>query len=94
MQPALRSKAGQSSGRCSAWWIRQASQACLIHLGVADQVIPEPEGGAHNDPKAVFAAVDRALTRHLGQLLREKDLSAHRYQKFRAMGAVLEETET
>ena len=34
------------------------------------------------------------LTRHLGQLLREKDLSAHRYQKFRAMGAVLEETET
>ena len=32
------------------------------------------------------AAVDRALTRHLGQLLREKDLSAHRYQKFRALG--------
>ena len=57
-------------------------------------MIPEPEGGAHNDPKAVFAAVDRALTRHLGQLLREKDLSARRYQKFRAMGAVLEETET
>ena len=66
----------------------------LLELGVADEVIPEPEGGAHNDPKAVFAAVDRALTRHLGQLLREKDLAAHRYQKFRAMGAVLEETET
>ena len=74
--------------------VMKLTAADLLRLGVADQVIPEPEGGAHNDPKAVFAAVDRALTRHLGQLLREKDLSAHRYQKFRAMGAVLEETET
>ena len=74
--------------------VMKLTAADLLHLGVADQVIPEPEGGAHNDPKAVFAAVDRALTRHLGQLLREKDLAAHRYQKFRAMGAVLEETET
>ena len=65
----------------------------LLRLGVADQVIPEPEGGAQNDPKAVFAAVDKALTRHLNQLSKEKDLAAQRYQKFRAMGVVREENE-
>ena len=52
----------------------------LHHLGVVDQVIPEPEGGAHVDPRPVYAAVDKAITRHLSQLSREKDLAAHRYQ--------------
>mgnify|MGYP000964368013 CR=1 FL=1 len=66
----------------------------LYRLGVVDQVIPEPEGGAHVDPRPVYAAVDKAITRHLSQLSREKDLAAHRYQKFRAMGAVREEKET
>lgn len=66
----------------------------LYRLGVVDQVIPEPEGGAHVDPRPVYAAVDKAITRHLGQLAREKDLAAHRYQKFRAMGAVREEKDT
>ena len=66
----------------------------LLHLGLVDQVIPEPEGGAHVDPRPVYAAVDKAITRHLSQLSREKDLAAHRYQKFRAMGAVREEKET
>ena len=66
----------------------------LHRLGVVDQVIPEPEGGAHVDPRPVYAAVDKAITRHLSQLSREKDLAAHRYQKFRAMGAVREEKET
>lgn len=66
----------------------------LLHLGVVDQVIPEPEGGAHVDPRPVYTAVDKAISRHLSQLSREKDLAAHRYQKFRAMGAVREEKET
>ena len=66
----------------------------LLHLGVVDQVIPEPEGGAHVDPRPVYTAVDKAISRHLSQLNREKDLAAHRYQKFRAMGAVREEKET
>lgn len=42
----------------------------------------------------MYTAVDKAITRHLSQLSREKDLAAHRYQKFRAMGAVREEKET
>lgn len=66
----------------------------LYRLGVVDQVIPEPEGGAHVDPRPVYADVDKAITRHLSQLAREKDLAAHRYQKFRAMGAVREEKDT
>ena len=73
--------------------VMKLTAADLLRLGVADQVIPEPEGGAQNDPKAVFAAVDRALTRHLNQLSKEKDLAAQRYQKFRAMGVVREENE-
>ena len=72
--------------------VMKLTAADLLRLGVADQVIPEPEGGAQNDPKAVFAAVDKALTRHLNQLSKEKDLAAQRYQKFRAMGVVREET--
>ena len=73
--------------------VMKLTAADLLRLGVADQVIPEPEGGAQNDPKAVFAAVDKALTRHLNQLSKEKDLAAQRYQKFRAMGAVREESD-
>ena len=74
--------------------VMKLTAADLLRLGVADQVIPEPEGGAQNDPQAVFAAVDKALTRHLNQLAKVKDLAADRYQKFRAMGAVREESDT
>lgn len=73
--------------------VMKLTAADLLQLGVADQVIPEPEGGAQNDPKAVFAAVDKALTRHLNQLAKEKDLAADRYKKFRAMGVVREESD-
>ena len=58
----------------------------LLDLGVADQIIPEPLGGAHQDPQAVFQAVDRALLQHLQPLLKLRDPAAHRYQKFREMG--------
>ena len=60
----------------------------LLALGVADDVIPEPEGGAHAAPAAVFREVDRALGRHLAALLKESgpSLAAARYQKFRKMG--------
>ena len=74
--------------------VMKLTAADLLQLGVADQVIPEPDGGAQNDPKAVFAAVDKALTRHLNQLAKEKDLAADRYKNFRAMGAVREESDT
>lgn len=58
----------------------------LLALGVADEIIPEPPGGAHRDPDAVYQAVDRAVFTHLSQLLKLRNPADHREQKFRAMG--------
>jgi len=60
----------------------------LLALGAADDIIPEPEGGAHLDPAGTFREVDRALSRHLAALLREngRTLAAERRRKFRSMG--------
>lgn len=60
----------------------------LLHLGVIDGIIPEPPGGAHRDPRAVFASVDAALSRHLIELsgFSGGELASQRYQKFRAIG--------
>lgn len=58
----------------------------LVELGVADEVIPEPQGGAHENPQAVFVAVDRALSRALDRVVREGDFAQRRYEKFRGMG--------
>ena len=61
----------------------------LQALGVIDDIIPEPDGGAHTAPAQAIREVDRALRRHLAALSRESgaSLAAQRYQKFRRMGA-------
>ena len=61
----------------------------LKALGVIDDIIPEPEGGAHLSPAITFRQVDRFLVRHLSELSKESGaaLAAQRYQKFRKMGA-------
>ena len=62
--------------------------ADLLELGVADEVIPEPEGGAHSDPQAVFAAVDRSLSASPGPGgAKRADFAARRQEKFRRMGS-------
>lgn len=60
----------------------------LLTLGVADDIVPEPEGGVHTAPEAMFRELDRALSRHLAALLKESGpgLLGKRYQKFRKMG--------
>lgn len=62
--------------------------ANLKQLGVVDEVIPEPLGGAHNDPDAAAEALRDAFTRHLGELLeRSTDaLLDARYERYRALG--------
>lgn len=60
----------------------------LLRLGVADEVIPEPLGGAHRDPAASAAAVRGAVIRHLAEL-RKRSATAlvnSRYEKYRAIG--------
>ena len=68
----------------------------LLALGVIDDIIPEPEGGAHLAPVIALRQVDRALSRHLAELDKEsgKSLAAARYQKFRKMGAAAPEKES
>jgi acetyl-CoA carboxylase carboxyl transferase subunit alpha len=62
----------------------------LLKLGVIDEVIPEPVGGAHRDPQAIAERTAKALSTHLGQLeeLPLEELLARREQKYRKMGAV------
>jgi acetyl-CoA carboxylase carboxyl transferase subunit alpha len=61
-------------------------------LKVADEVVPEPRGGAHRDPEAAARSLLTVIARHLGELKRlsADDLLARRYAKFRAMGVFAE----
>jgi acetyl-CoA carboxylase carboxyl transferase subunit alpha len=60
----------------------------LKGLGVVDEIVPEPPGGAHVDHEATFKSVDVVLTRQLEELaeMRPEQLMAGRYRKFRNMG--------
>ena len=64
----------------------------LEELGVADEVIPEPPGGAHREWDGAAMALREALLRHLGELSRldREELVRRRHAKFEAMGAWLE----
>jgi acetyl-CoA carboxylase carboxyl transferase subunit alpha len=61
----------------------------LLALGVVDEIIPEPQGGAHTDPAATCRRVGDVVERALAELERlpVKELIDQRYQKFRALGA-------
>jgi len=61
----------------------------LLRLGVADEVVPEPPGGAHQDPALAARALGRVLERHLVRLSRLAPvrLRRAREKKFAAMGA-------
>jgi acetyl-CoA carboxylase carboxyl transferase subunit alpha len=60
----------------------------LSQLGVVDQIIPEPLGGAHRKPEDTIAAVGDALEAALAPLLvlSGAELRHQRRQKFLAMG--------
>ena len=62
----------------------------LLRLGVIDSVIPEPEGGAHQDVQAQLALIDRALSRELNALcaLSGRELARRCMEKFRHIGQV------
>lgn len=64
----------------------------LLRFGVADEIIPEPRGGAHRTPNSVYATLDEALLRNLKELLplSEEQLANQRYDKFRKIGTVKE----
>jgi acetyl-CoA carboxylase carboxyl transferase subunit alpha len=62
--------------------------ADLKELGIVDEIVAEPEGGAHTDHEAAARLLDVVLDRQLVALSNQssKDLLAGRYEKFRKMG--------
>ena len=60
----------------------------LVQLGVIDEVLPEPFGGAHTDWETTADVLREALTRHLFELSERtpEDLLPSRWEKYLAMG--------
>ena len=73
---------------------REAAEALMLtahdclELGIADEVVPEPDGGSHVDPHEASAVLQTAILTNLFQLskLSEGKLLKRRYKKFRRMG--------
>ena len=73
---------------------REAAEALMLtahdclESGIADQIVPEPEGGAHVDPREASAALQTAILANIAQLskMSQGKLLKKRYKKFRRMG--------
>ena len=83
---------GHEHARQAALALRFTSQD-LLQLGIVDEVIKEPLGGAHRDHHQMAARVKTYLVRTLRRLRAQPldKLLAARYQKFRRMGVFLED---
>ena len=62
----------------------------LLSLGVIDEIVAEPHGGAHRHAQAAITAVGAAIVRYLQSVggLSVEELMEQRYAKFRRMGEV------
>ncbi len=62
----------------------------LHELGVIDEVLPEPLGGAHRDVGGMARALSQSLARHMNELRATsmEDLLKKRYEKYRSIGQV------
>ena len=60
----------------------------LLQLGLIDHIVPEPPGGAQEDPVLAAENLRLHLRRHLADLasMNGPELISHRYEKFRKMG--------
>ncbi len=60
----------------------------LMSLGVIDEIVREPVGGAHRDPEMAARNVGEAIQRHLSELekLSPRELVDRRLEKFMSMG--------
>ena len=64
----------------------------LLELGLVDEVVPEPLGGAHHDHETVAGTVKDTLIRQLKELqtIDPEERLKQRYQKFRNIGEFIE----
>ena len=60
----------------------------LLELGLADEIIPEPMGGAHTDYATAAQNIKTAILENIDQLSKKsrEEIKQDRYAKFRAMG--------
>jgi len=64
----------------------------LLELRLADEIVPEPLGGAHNDVPATAASLKHSLIRNLDELekISAEERLKRRYDKFRSHGHYVE----
>ncbi|MEZ5385960.1 MAG: acetyl-CoA carboxylase carboxyltransferase subunit alpha [Prosthecobacter sp.] len=64
----------------------------LSQLGIIDGLIPEPLGGAHNDPEAAAESLKKSILEAIAELVKipTTELLEKRYLKFRALGQYTE----
>jgi acetyl-CoA carboxylase carboxyl transferase subunit alpha len=76
-----------SQGKKSAEALKLTAKD-LAGFGITDEIVQEPEGGAHRDHDLAAENVRQAVRRHLAELkkLTPEQLVVDRYKKFRAMG--------
>jgi len=65
----------------------------LYRLGVIDEIVREPLGGAHRDPKGMAESLKEVVEQHLKELERVdiEELLKNRYEKFRKIGTFIED---
>jgi len=83
---------------CASILFRDASKAAeaaqalkltaqdLLKLGVIDEIVSEPMGGAHLNPPKQFEILSKSLQGAFENVKKKRNYSEHRYKKFRQMG--------
>lgn len=60
----------------------------LVEMGIADEIVPEPLGGAHHDPEFVYDAVRTKIASALDELVAidAEKIVERRYERLRSVG--------
>lgn len=76
-----------ASKRALAAEALRTNSESVFRLGCVDGIVPEPQGGAQNDPEMAIKFLDEALQQNLSDLkkLATDELVRHRIAKFRNM---------
>ncbi|MDR2667856.1 MAG: acetyl-CoA carboxylase carboxyltransferase subunit alpha [Puniceicoccales bacterium] len=59
----------------------------LLEFSIADEIVPEPIGGAHLDHDGAAEILGEAIARHLEELRKSTNLLENRYLRYRSIGA-------
>ncbi len=86
---------GVPAARTRAAEILKLTTEDLMRMGIIDEVIPEPLGGAHRDSQATARAVEEAILRNREELVDVdgEEIVERRLAKFRAIGVFSEDGE-